>query len=168
MKPISQSHPDRRSVADKLSGIPNGVEKEASIPPLSKDALPEQSTTDPALDALLGRVAPVTVSAGFADRVIQAVHATKASTEALQSFPCSALWTHKALAVAAAIAFCVGLISGGSRHGSSRISTPSEEELLLKALATLEANSGDLALVAQLGEVLEAELSERNSWLEKE
>ena len=46
--------------------------------------------------------------------------------------------------------------------------SPTEEEVLLKALANLENSSGDLALVAQLGEVLEAELTERTSWLEKE
>ncbi len=125
----------------------------------------EASASDLALDALLGRAAPVTVSLGFADRVIQAVQTLEG-----QQAPSQWLhWRYKALAVAAAVGVCAGLALWNSLpHQSHPAGSPTEEELLLKALTTLEVNSEDLALVAQLGEVLEAELSERNAWLEKE
>jgi hypothetical protein len=82
----------------------------------------------------------------------------------------------RAFGLAAALAVCGSLAwwtvaSPGTRltlASSHASAAPTEEEVLLKALANLENSSGDLALVAQLGEVLEAELRERTSWLETE
>jgi hypothetical protein len=117
------------------------------------------------LDALLGRAAHVTVSAGFADRVIRAVQTTASHQEPSHWRD----WRYQAFAVAAAVAICAGAAFWSSLPDQSDLAgSPTEEELLLKALTTLEVNSEDLALVAQLGEVLEAELSERSTWLEKE
>jgi hypothetical protein len=132
--------------------------------------------TDLELDSLLTNVSPTLLRAGFADRVIQSVQ--PAGSERGQAKPAAFLsfGSFRALGVAAALVFCGGLVwwgvsSPGARlsfANSRPLSAPTEEELLLKALATLEINSGDLALVAQLGDVLEAELTERTSWLEKE
>jgi len=134
------------------------------------------TSTDPELDALLANVVPTVIRAGFADRVIQSVHPTEAHRTPTKPAAFLSFGSFRALGVAAALALCGGLVWCGVSSPGARLtfaqarplSAPTEEELLLKALATLETNSGDLALVAQLGEVLEAELTERTSWLEKE
>ena len=90
--------------------------------------------------------------------------------------PRSALRTLRTVGLAAALAVCGGLAWWIVSSPSMRLTldqgraakAPTEEEVLLKALANLENSSGDLALVAQLGEVLEAELTGRTSWLETE
>ncbi len=145
-------------------------------PPTSGVPFSRRASTDPELDALLANVAPPLLRAGFADRVIQSIHPAGLDQAPVKPASLVALKALRALGIAAALALCGGITwwgvsSPGVRlpftHGRT-ISAPTEEELLLKALATLEINSGDLALVAQLGEVLEAELTERTSWLEKE
>lgn len=125
----------------------------------------------PEVDELLGKALQPALSSGFADRVIARVH----SSEAPPRFAAHLGLARSYMAWAGSIAICGGLVwlavfSAGpqARVFPGQASAPTEEEMLLKALATLEVNSGDLALVAQLGEVLEAELSERTSWLEKE
>jgi hypothetical protein len=128
------------------------------------------SARDEKLDSLLGRVAPPLISAGFADRVIQSV----APNDARAGANVASKWTRNVLvAVAASVTLCVGLVwfnnppTGKRSSGTSNFpAATTDEEVLLKALTTLEVNSGDLALVAQLGKVLEAELSEKTSWLE--
>jgi hypothetical protein len=123
------------------------------------------------LDTLLGRALPPVLSPGFADRVVARVQ-FQGGSHGLNS---PSKWRATAFAVAASITVCAGLLWWNGTPTGPQIailpglpSAPTEEEILLKALTTLEVNSGDLALVAQLGEVLEAELSERTSWLEKE
>ncbi len=150
---------------------------ETTAPKHSEPATEHSISSDPddaGLEALLGRAAPVFLRAGFAERVIQAVQPSDSSLVSLNTVRPAKVqgW----IALAAAFVFCGGLVwwnttSPVGRFGlPSNLSSPAptEEELLLRALATLESNSGDLALVAQLGDVLEAELAERTSWLEKE
>jgi hypothetical protein len=131
-----------------------------------------RETTDPELDALLGRLEPTLLSAGFAERVIQSVHPAEAVPATGEASSIRALRAFRTMGVAASFACCFALawwaVSPSDTRPRFNATAPSEEELLLKALATLEISSGDLALVAQLGEVLEAELTERTSWLEKE
>lgn len=141
-----------------------------------KDALSLRGSADPGLDSLLGRVEPTLLGPGFAERVIQSVQPTEAGSVSTGSSAPRVVNSFRVLGLAASVACCFCLAwwsvsppdtrTGFVAHRAS--TTPSEEELLLKALATLEINSGDLALVAQLGDVLEAELTEPTSWLEKE
>lgn len=133
------------------------------------------SGDDAKLDALLGRVPLVVLSAGFADRVVSSVapaHFSRSGNEsAAQASPSK--WQRILWATAASVALCGSLLWWNNSPAGPRLpglthfsAAPTEEEVLLRALTTLEINSGDLALVAQLGEVLEAELAERTSWLE--
>jgi len=139
-------------------------------PPEGSAVLPE--STDPELDSLLGRVEPTFLSAGFAERVIQAVQPTEVGGATGKASSAGGLRTFRLFGVAASIACCFALAWWAASPSETRprftATSPSDEELLLKALATLEHHSGDLALVAQLGDVVEAELTERSSWLEKE
>jgi hypothetical protein len=129
-------------------------------------------SADAKLDTLLGRAAITRLTTGFAERVIQAVEpaSTTMAPRSAMSGPLRAFGLAAALAVCGSLAWWTVASSGtrltlASSHASA---APTEEEVLLKALANLENSSGDLALVAQLGEVLEAELRERTSWLETE
>jgi hypothetical protein len=135
-----------------------------------------RTSTDPELDALLGRIEPTFLASGFADRVIQSVQPAGAASGTSTASGMKPAGRFRALWIAASVMCCFGLVwwsvspsNTRPRPASSTASAaPSEEEVLLKALTTLEINSGDLSLVAQLGDVLEAELTERTSWLEKE
>ncbi len=141
-----------------------------------EERLVQRESTDPELYALLGRIEPTFLAAGFAERVIQAVKPTEVSSETDKASATSPAGRFRTLWIAASVGCCFGLAwwSVSSPETRPRLThvgaaiAPSEEELLLKALATLEINSGDLSLVAQLGDALEAELTERTSWLEKE
>jgi hypothetical protein len=167
VRPFSQNPQDSPSPdegLDRLSKEPSSLRKGAIGAP--------SRSSDAELDALLGRAAPTLLTAGFAERVIQAV-APAAKTNGPRGGVFRPL---RALGLAAALTVCGSLAwwtvaSPGTRltlASSHASAAPTEEEVLLKALANLENSSGDLALVAQLGEVLEAELRERTSWLETE
>ena len=68
-------------------------------------------------------------------------------------------------AVAAALAFSAGLALWQTDRSAE--SAPSGDEALLSALQSLDLKSEDFAIVAQLGEVLEAELTANNAlWQE--
>jgi hypothetical protein len=135
-----------------------------------------RASTDPELDALLGRIEPTFLATGFADRVIQSVQPAETASRISTASGIKPAERFRALWIAASVGCCFGLawwsVSPPDTRprlaSSSAATAPSEEEILLKALTTLEINSGDLSLVAQLGDVLEAELTERTSWLEKE
>ncbi len=172
VRPFSQNPQDAPSSPDE------GLAHLAKEPCPQRTGEPRESgvavTSDPsdaALDALLERASPTVLTTGFAERVIQAVQ-----PEAITMAPRSALRPLRAVGLAAALAVCGGLAWWTVSSPSIRLTltpgrvatAPTEEEVLLKALANLENSSGDLALVAQLGEVLEAELTGRTSWLEKE
>jgi len=160
--------PSKREESEHLAGAPGPQ------PPLELPAL--GANPDAELDGLLGRIAPTLLGAGFAERVLQSVGPTEAVRVHSKSSTVPSRGALRAFGIAALLAFCCGLAWWSVSSPSTRLalssarsfSAPSEEELLLKALATLEVHSGDLALVAQLGDVLEAELIERTSWLEKE
>ncbi len=120
-----------------------------------------------ALDALLGRAARPILRAGFSERVIAAVQpedVTRLGTSpAVQSgTPSTELW-RICTALAAAIALC---------FGAAFLCTPPktvvpDEDPLVSALRSPGLVDDDLLVVAQLGEVLEAELTANNSvWLE--
>ena len=153
---------------DHLAGEPH--------PQQNSDVTAPLNTSDAALDALLGRAAPALIEAGFAERVIQAVQPTLGTVGTRRVLRPQGLRPLMAMGLAAAVAVCGGLAwrsvsSPGTRLTSApgrAGATPTEEEVLLRALTTLENTAGDLALVAQLGEVLEAELTGRTSWLETE
>ncbi len=123
------------------------------------------------VDELLGKTLQPVLSSGFADRIIARVHSSEAPPRFDAHFGLArsyAAWV-ASIAICGALVWLAVFTAGPQvRVFPGQASVPTEEEMLLKALATLEVNPGDLALVAQLGEVLEAELSERTSWLEKE
>ncbi len=171
--PHPQDHiPSKREESEHLA-LALTPEPDLELPAPSASPDPE---LDAELDALLGRIAPTRLGAGFAERVLQSIGPTEAVRVHGNSSTVPGRGALRALGIAASLAFCCGLAwwsasSPGTRLTLSSVrsfTAPSEEELLLKALATLEVHSGDLALVAQLGDVLEAELTERTSWLEKE
>lgn len=159
---------DSKTFSPSLQSAPNSPA--ANTPPeATEEFKAADSGQDETLDALLGRVLPPVISVGFADRVIHGVAPTDAgATKAAPS-----KWMRTVWMAAAALALCGGLVWWDHSPAGPRPlaltnlpAAPTEEEVLLKALTTLEINSGDLALVAQLGEVLEAELAEKTSWLE--
>ena len=68
-------------------------------------------------------------------------------------------------AVAAALMIAAGSALWHTQHASESSSTG--DEALISALQTLDLKAEDFAIVAQLGEVLEAELTANNAlWLE--
>ncbi len=166
VRPFSQNPQDSPSPAfegsDRSANEPcTDQRRDIAVPDLSADAK---------LDALLGKAAITPLTTGFAERVIQAVQpaSVTTATRSAMSHPLRALGLAAALTVCGSLAWWT-VASPGTRltlASSHTPATPTEEEVLLKALANLENSPGDLALVAQLGEVLEAELSERTSWLE--
>jgi len=107
---------------------------------------------DSALDALLGRFRTLGLRAGFADRVIQSVqpqpHRGRGSVLA---------W---ATGLAVALAFTAGglLWKTAPRQAEFQDSGLGDEASLVAALRSPELFGDDLALVANLGEVLEAEI----------
>ena len=164
--------PSKREELEHLAGAPTS--QPAQNRPFPR-AIPE-AELDPELDVLLGRIAPTLLRTGFAERVLQSIGPSETVRVHRKSLTALGSGALRAFGIAASLAFCCGLAWWSVSSPSTRLalssarsfSAPSEEELLLKALATLEVHSGDLALVAQLGDVLEAELTERTSWLEKE
>lgn len=134
----------------------------------------EPDPKDPQLDALLGRAAQPTLSFDFADKVLHAVQPAEAfERPAGASRSASPNPNHRQdyfpwrrfLAFAAALALCAAGAWSAARKPATH---PTEEEALLNALSALDLNSGDLALIAQLGEVVEAEISEHSPWITQE
>ena len=172
MRPFSQNPQDATSSPDEgLAHLAKEPFPQHPDAPREIGVAVKSDSSDAALDALLERALPTELTTGFAERVIQAVQ-----PEAITMAPRSALRTLRTVGLAAALAVCGGLAWWIVSSPSMRLTldpgraakAPTEEEVLLKALANLENSSGDLALVAQLGEVLEAELTGRTSWLETE
>ena len=117
---------------------------------------------DPALDALLARAHTPALRTGFADRVIQSVQPTSPSTSHL-----AALWIS---GLAAALALCTGTLLW--RMSPAQTEAPNaasnDEERLVAALRSPDLSGEDLAIVANLGEVLEAELIANHPlWLDE-
>jgi len=142
------------------------------------DSLPavdaQDAFIDPALDRLLARAQAPELRAGFAERVIHSVRPTSVQTwkQAWQSFPL------RALGLAAALALCTGALlwtniwtnnSPQPPHSPLLQGTsPEAEHLLIAALRSPELSGDDLALVANLREVLEAELIANHPlWLDE-
>ena len=157
------------------SHIPSEEESLCISPVLEEDA-----AAAAALDHLLGQASVPVLSAGFANGVIQAVgaesqfplggsHSVQTTAPSLSSAGSRGPWI-RILAVAAVLALAATL---GWRTALQQKQDPlahlvkvphtAEEELFLSALSSLELTGSDFAVVAQLGDVLEAELAERQA-----
>lgn len=157
------------------SKIDSRVGAEAGGSPLeslhAEEAL--DASMDPALDRLLARVKTPELRPGFAERVIHSVQPASILpwSQARKSSP---LW---ALGLAAALALCTGSLlwtttwtntSQETRHSARQHGASPEEEHLIAALRSPELSGDDLALVANLREVLEAELIANHPlWLDE-
>lgn len=143
---------------------------------------PERSDheADPALDALLGRAKSPVLSSGFTAEVLRVVRNDEQTLSEASAFtagiqhvaPRSPSWLAKASAwgaVAAALMIAAGsALWQANRAPECAPESPSSgDEALMSALQTLDLKAEDFAIVAQLGEVLEAELTANNAlWLE--
>lgn len=124
----------------------------------------EDRLMDPALDELLLQAHQPQLRDGFADRVVQSVQPSVPTSLRRRSV---SVWL---AGLAAAIAICaVSLVLTQPRSESGlRPVTPIDEESLVAALRSPELSGEDLALVAKLGEVLEAELIANHPlWLDE-
>lgn len=134
------------------------------------------SAEDSALHALLGRAKTPVLSSNFTGEVLRVIQNEEQSLTDVSAFtsasqrvtPRPPAWRAKASAwgaVAAAL-----LIAAGSalwQANRARESSASGDEALISALQSLDLKAEDFAIVAQLGEVLEAELTANNAlWLE--
>jgi hypothetical protein len=172
-----------RSFSEDSKSLSSSIQSTSGEPALNPEPLgppdfeASQPGRDEKLDALLGSVPSPILSAGFAARVIHSVApahlADDCATKEWATKAAPPTWARTLWTTAAAVALCGALLWWNNYPSGHRLPVltsfsagPTEEEVLLKALTTLEINSGDLALVAQLGEVLEAELAEKTSWLE--
>ena len=108
--------------------------------------------SDIALDALLGHLQTPILRPGFADRVIHSVQPVVR--------PARTSATTWASTLAAVLALCAGglLWSPAPRHQDPQELSFGDEASLVAALRSPELSGDDLALVANLGELLEAEI----------
>lgn len=130
---------------------------------------------DPALDRLLARVQAPELRAGFAERVIHSVQTRK---QAYNSFPLRALGLAATLALGMGALLWTNSWTNNSHQTPHSLlsqgaplpqgASPEAEHLLIAALRSPELSGDDLALVANLREVLEAELIANHPlWLDE-
>lgn len=135
---------------------------------------------DPALDRLLARVQAPELRAGFAERVIHSVCPASFQTrkQAYKSFPLRALGLAAALALGMGALLWTNSWTNNSHQTPHSLlsqgaplpqgASPEAEHLLIAALRSPELSGDDLALVANLREVLEAELIANHPlWLDE-
>lgn len=141
--------------------LPNGLpQSDATLN--SRSLEKEDALMDPSLDSLLARASVPMLRAGFADRVIQSVQPASLPAQRPAVF-----WISS---IAAALALCTGAMlwkTPTERTDAPQLVT-TDEERLIAALRSPDLSGEDLAIVANLGEVLEAELIANHPlWLDE-
>ncbi len=141
----------------------------------------QDAFVDPTLDSLLARIQAPELRAGFAERVIHSVQPASIQTwkQASKSFPLRALGLAAALVLGTGALLWTNIgtnigthIGPNNSQKTSQTAFPQsaspEEEHLIAVLRSPEFSGDDLALVANLREVLEAELIANHPlWLDE-
>jgi hypothetical protein len=158
---ISELQTSQETISDAKE---RGILGNRPSPAMSENGVLEKEDLlmDHALDTLLLRARTPHLGCGFADRVIQSVQPGGRTCWRSQSVRLASL--------AAALAVCVGSLLWNHPRSNSQLrpSVTIDEESLVAALRSPGLSGEDLALVAKLGEVLEAELIANHPvWLDE-